>query len=124
MHSNPFASSLKLFHPKTGVVWGWSGQCLYLSTQFTETGGSKVRGQPRQQSNETGILDPRPKLLGFCLQVWHGEGRRKEIDYMALDMLGKMQSEHSAHLQPSSGTDVLQVKWTRTGGRGRKVRYT
>jgi hypothetical protein len=81
-------------------------------------------------ASETGVSDPRPKLLGFTCQVWpptpkgqikrHGEGRERRFITQLGTHCGKRQSKHSAHLQPSSGYThwILGLNWQRIGGRG------
>jgi hypothetical protein len=62
---------------------------------------------------ETGVLDPKLGLLGFHMlgppicpyvpdkEAWRRQ--RKEVYYMAWDLLWEEAEKHSAHLQPSSG---------------------
>jgi hypothetical protein len=62
-------------------------------------------------SNETGIWNPRPKLLDFympgsatcllCQIKRHGEVKRKEIYCNTSG--GKRKGKHTTHLQPFSG---------------------
>jgi hypothetical protein len=69
---------------------------------------------------ETGVLDPRPKLLdSVCLvqppipkgQIKrHGEGIERRFIIWLGTCLGKRQGKHSAHFQPSSCTDSASHK--------------
>jgi hypothetical protein len=77
--------------------------------------------------NETGVLDPRPKLLGFhmpylaaCPQMPNqdaGKGRERGFISQLRTCHGKRQNEHSAIFSHLWGIDMsCRFKWTKELG--------